>query len=321
MPQPSISDVHVNRPLTNLSVAFMQAGDAFLASRVFPRVPVDKRSNQYWTYDRTFWYRTDAQKRAPGTESAGGAYALAQGSYSADRISIHKDIDDPTRENADEALNLDREATEYVTAQIILKQEVDWAAKYFKTGVWTGAPTIAVKWDDSASTPIEDINTESRGVESLTGYYPNTIVFGRKTFDRLRQHPDLIDRIKYSAGPGNPAIVNEQTMAQLFGMERVLVAKAVQNTAAEGAPGSYSYVVDQKSAFLCYSAPNPGLMTPTAGYTFTWSGAVGANNGYGIRIKRFRMEWRESDRVECETWYDQKVVAADLGSFFNSVVS
>ncbi|HSE44677.1 MAG TPA: major capsid protein [Gemmatimonadales bacterium] len=321
MPQPSISDVHVNRPLTNLSVAFMQRADAFLAATVFPRVPVDKRSNLYFTYDRTFWFRSDAQRRAPGTESAGGAYGITTASYSADRWAFHKDIDDPTRENADEALNLDREATEYVAAQLMLRQEIDWAAKYFKTGVWTGAPTVATKWDDAASTPIEDINGQSRAIESITGYYPNSLVLGRKTFDNLRQHPDLIDRIKYSAGPGNPAIVNEQTMAQLFGVERVMVAKAVQNTAAEGVPGSYSYVVDQKSALLVYTAGSPGLMTPTAGYTFTWSGAPGANNGFGVRIKRFRMEWRESDRVEGEFWYDQKVVAADLGSFFNGVVS
>jgi hypothetical protein len=71
MPQPTLSDVHVDGPLTNLSVRFSQSSDMFLANRVFPTVRVQHRSDLYYTYDRSFWFRTDAQKRAPATESAG----------------------------------------------------------------------------------------------------------------------------------------------------------------------------------------------------------------------------------------------------------
>ena len=42
---PSRGDVHVNRPLTNISIAFLQTQEAFVADRVFPNIPVTKQSD------------------------------------------------------------------------------------------------------------------------------------------------------------------------------------------------------------------------------------------------------------------------------------
>jgi len=51
MPQPTLGDVHVNRPLTNISVAYSQeaAGVEFVAGRAFPAIPVENKSDLYWT--------------------------------------------------------------------------------------------------------------------------------------------------------------------------------------------------------------------------------------------------------------------------------
>ena len=61
-------------------------------------------------------------------------------------------------------------------------------------------------------------------------------------------------------------------------------------------------------------------MTPSAGYTFSWVGHMGAGNEGG-RIKQFRMEHLAADRVEIEMAWATKVVAADLGFFFGSIVA
>src|SRR4051812_28241543 len=99
MPQPVKSDVHVDSILTNISVGFMQSADGFVADKVFPVVGVQKQSNKYFTYDRSFWYRSEMEKRAPGTESAGGGWGLTTASYSADVWALHKDIDAQTEAN------------------------------------------------------------------------------------------------------------------------------------------------------------------------------------------------------------------------------
>jgi len=59
---------------------------------------------------------------------------------------------------------------------------------------------------------------------------------------------------------------------------------------------------------------------PSGGYTFSWNGFAGAGP-QGQRIKRFRMEHLESDRIEAQMAYDQKLVGADLGCYFATIVA
>ncbi|MGH2352478.1 MAG: major capsid protein, partial [Chloroflexota bacterium] len=113
--------------------------------------------------------------------------------------------------------------------------------------------------------------------------------------------------------------ITQQLLAAAFEVDRVLVPEAIQNTAAEGLPGAYSHIFG-KHMLLAYSNPNPSPLTPSAGYTFTWTGYMGAQEN-GLRIKRFRIEPIASDRVEGEFSFAPKVVAADLGRFYSAAVA
>lgn len=118
--QPTRGDVHVDRPLTNISVAFMQGAENFIADRVFPVIPVAKQSDRYFTYDRGMFNRDEMQLRAPGSESAGASYTLSTDSYNADVWALHKDVADQVRANADTPLQLDREATEFLDRKSVV---------------------------------------------------------------------------------------------------------------------------------------------------------------------------------------------------------
>jgi hypothetical protein len=71
---------------------------------------------------------------------------------------------------------------------------------------------------------------------------------------------------------------------------------------------------------LVYAAPRPSLLHPTGGYTFSWTGYLGAGPE-GNRISRFRMEHLKSDRVEIEQAFDQKLVSSVMGAFFSGAVT
>ena len=325
--QPGLSDVHVDRPLTNVSVAFIQSAEGFVADRVFPRVPVSKKTDKYFRYDRSYFARDEMQQRAPGTESAGMTYKLDTDSYSCDLWALHVNVSDQQRANADNPLQPDREATELLTQQALIRRERSWAAAFFTTSVWTnqltgvaGAPGGGQfqQWDQSASTPIEDIRTAKRSVHQSTGFRPNKLVIGRAVYDKLLDHPDLVGRVDRGQTTG-AAMVMRQTLAALFELDEVLVMDGIENTAKEGASASYSFI-GGKHALLVYAPPAPSLMIPSAGYTFVWSGLLGAG-ALGSRIKRFRMEHLASDRIEIENAFDQKLVSADLGAFFSGAVA
>ena len=329
MPQPTVSDVHVNTPLTNISIAFIQSAGNFVADKVFPNIPVAKQSDRYYTYDRGMFNRNEMKDRAPGTESAGVSYDVdSTPTYYAPVKAIHHDVPDERRANADSVLQVDREATLLVTTKAMIKREKDWTSKYFTTSKWTtditgvsGTPGAgeAKQWNDAASTPIEDVRAGKTVVLKSTGFEPNKLTINQDVWDALIDHPDIVDRVKYGQTPGGPARVTLQAVAALMELDEIIVMKAIENTAKEGATNVHAFIGGKK-ALLCYATPTPGLMIPSAGYTFSWTGFMGAT-ATGHRIKKFRRTELNSDRVELDMAYDQKLVSADLGYFFTTIVA
>lgn len=143
----------------------------------------------------------------------------------------------------------------------------------------------------------------------------NTLVLGYETFRQLKNHPDLVDRIKYTSSQ----TITEDMLARMFDLDRVLVAKAVKATNNEGATGAYGFAYG-KGALLAHVASAPGLLTPSAGYTFSWTGVSGGI-GSTIGVSSFRMESLKAERVEAEMAFDNKVIGSDLGYFWTTIVA
>jgi len=333
MPNPAQSDLHVNVPLTNVSVAYAQSADLFIATKVFPKVPVQKQSDLFWKYSKSDFRRTDVERRAPSTESAGTGWNVTTDTYFTHVYAVHKDIDDQVRSNADSTFSLDKEATNFITQQLLLKRDIDWAARYFVPGVWgtnlTGVasgPTSNqfVQFDNASSDPIKMFaDLQTNFMQQNAGRKANTLVLGAYVINALKNHPDILDRIKYT----QKGVVTEDLIASLLGVDRILVSYATKTAVERGldaqtqdAAATYSFIADSKSALLVHTPSSPGLMTPAAGYTFTWSGYLGGN-AQGVRVKRFRMEHIASDRIEAEATYDMRVIGSDLGVFMSAVVA
>ena len=325
MPQPTSSQVHVDAILTNISVAYLQRAENFIADKVFPVVPVDKQSDKYFVYSKNDWLRDEARVRTDGTESVGSGYNITTDTYYADVYAIHKDIGDQTRANADAPINVDREAAEFVTHRLLTRREIQFVNDFMTTGKWgndvTGvaaSPTTGqtIRWSDyTNSDPIEDIEEGKASILSTTGFEANTLVLGYDVFRQLKNHPDLVDRIKYTSSQ----TITEDMLARMFDIERVLVSKSVKATNAEGATAAYSFTTG-KTALLAHVAPSPGILTPSAGYTFSWTG-VSQGMGLTIGTSSFRLDSLRATRVEAELAFDNKVVASDLGYFWNTIVA
>lgn len=319
MPQPTQSEVHVDAILTNISVAYIQKASNFIAQKVFPVVPVDKQSDKYFIYNKSDWFRDEAELRADATESAGSGYTLSTDNYYSQVYAFHKDIGDQVRQNTDTPLDPDRDATQFATQRMMVRQEVQWVSDYFKTGVWAtdvvGGVNF-VQWSDYAgSDPFEDIETAKEVILATTGFEPNTLVLGYHVFRKLKNHPDFVDRIKYTSSD----VVTTGIMAKYFEIDRILVAKAIVNTAHEGQTGVYGFT-HGANAWLGYVNPNPSILQPSAGYVFTWKG-VSDGLGTNIGITRFRMQHLRADRIEAQIAWVNKIVAKDLGYFFSNAAA
>lgn len=314
MASPSQTDVHTDAMLTNISVAYMQDQSVFMAGKVFPQVSVAKQSDSYYKYTKEDWFKDEAERRADSAPSAGSGYRLGSDSYACEVYAFHKDVGYRVRQNADAQINVDADAVRFVTQRMLLRQEIKWVSDFFGTGVWgtdyTGG-THFTQWDDYLdSDPVDDVMNAKETILKNTGYEPNTMVLGYKVMRKLREHPDVRDRYKYTT-PGNitPAMV-----AAVLELDNVYVAKAVKSTNNIGATVAMDFT-HGNHALLCYVNPTPGLLVPSAGYIFTWAGVSGGL-GQSIGISRFYMQEIKADRFEAEAAWDNKVVASDLGFFF-----
>lgn len=315
MAQPTANDKHVDAVLTDISVQYMQEADAFIAGEVFPEVTVEKQSDFYYIYDKEDWFRDEVERLAPNSESAGSGYNVSTDTYRADVYAFHKDIDIFEEGNEDEVFNAREDATEFVSQRFLLKQEIQWASDYFTTNVWdtdvTG-DTDFTYWDDDVnSDPVEDVEDGRRQILTTTGFMPNTMVLGWDVFRHLKNHPDIRERLD-----GDQA--NADQLANIFELDRVLVARAIENSAQEGGSASFGFV-HGKNALLAHVPDTARKRRPSAGYRFVWTGVSGL--GTEVAIQDFEMEERHSTRIEGIKAWTNEQVSTDLGYFFESAVS
>lgn len=321
---PTAGDVHVNRPLTNFSQKYLQDSTSFVALQAFPNIPVAKQSDLYYVFDRDDFFRDDAEERADGAESAGGGFSLSTDPYFCRVFAYHKDVTDRQRANADDQVQLDQSAAQFVSQKLLIRREVMFATKFIGTGIWTtdvvgdanpGAGKF-VKWSASASDPIADVRTGKRVVQGLTGFRPNKMVIGREAFDTLTDNDAILSRITGGANNNLPAQVMKALIAQLLELEAIYVMDGIRTTSAKGAAAAARSFIGGDNALLYYAPNSAALNEPTAGAQFSWSGLLG-NTPNGMRTKKFRMEANEADRVEGQMAFDYRKTSADLGYFFS----
>lgn len=334
------SEVHIDQVLTNMTIAHMQGAENFIASRVFPNVSVDKQSDKYYVWDRDFFNRiNEIEKAAPGTESPEISLSVSTDSYYVDLFHLGASFSDQQLANEDVALNTRSMAAATLANKFMLKKERDFITNYFATGVWTTEYTgvgnadndtdaEVTQWDDyTNSTPIVDVRTAKRAMflasSGVSSFNDIVMVMTRDVFDTLLDHPDILARLNTGVTPTNPALVDQQRLAQILGVSEILIFDAIQNTAKEGQTKSESFVATKKAAL--YARPQaPGLETASAGYTFTWN-SLPNNSGLGTNILSYQNDYlamkKVAEKIEIYAGYDMKVTSADLGVFFNTVLS
>lgn len=330
MSQPTPGDVFVSTPLTNISINYVADQSAAIADKMFPAVPTAIQAGIVWEWDLGYLLRNGVKPRAPNSESAGIGNKLNPKTYACVVEAIHHDIPDQRRANETSPIASDREATIQVTQQLWQKREITLKSKAFKTGLWTGMTDQAgvsgapaanqfKQFDQTSSDPVATVRSQCKTIQLATGIRPNSMAMGQDVWEALMTNAAILDRLKFFGTPGNPTVVTMEAVAALFGLKQILVSAVVQATSNEGATLTTGFIIG-KEYVLFYVPDSPGIDTPSAGYTFTWTGYLGATQA-GSRMKKFRMEHLGSDRVEGEQAYDQNPMATALGGYASSVVA
>lgn len=310
MAGPTKSSVHIDTAMSNISIAYRN--ENYIAEQIFPNVPVQHQSDKYFVFDKASWFRNEAGPRAPGTRGPQVEYTLSSSVYACKPVSATKVVPDEMVDNADAPLQPRRDATEFATDKVLLYLEVDVASNVFGDSLWSasgerGTSSGSLYWSNDASDPIGDVEKAREELVSAIGREPNAMVIGRQVWTSLANHPDLLDRVKYT----ERGVLTPQAVQAMFQIPRMLIGNAIYTTSAEGTSATYSWIWG-KYAWIGWVPPNAGLMVPAAGYVLSWKNRV---------VERFRREEEKSDAVRCEMNYDVVRTCPDAGFIYKTVVA
>lgn len=314
MARPTINNVQLNEPvLTNLLLGYMQSDDRFVAMRAFPAVPVEKDSGVYPIFTKKYWFVDGLQHRAPGDTFQRGGYALETAAYETRQFALEHKIPDEVRANSQVPMDLEQAGLRWLAQQSLIRKEKAFAAAAFGAGAWgttvTGGSNFT-KWSDySGSDPVNDVRTARRKISQTTGSSANTLVCGEIVYDKLINHPDIIDRLKYVERATEDNV--RASLAAIFGIGNILVSLAIENTANVAQTEVMTPIIDDDALLLRVDS-GATMFTPTGGKTFTWAGG----GGEGAIARTYYEEQTNSDILQHKEQWDMNVTAADVGYEF-----
>lgn len=334
----SYRDVHVNRPLTNFSIALWQDPSTYVAPRFFSSMPVNNASDTFTVYPKGYFNRVFDSKRDEEGVANSIQYKTKEDNYSVDDKALRIFISDKKRANADAQRNLDLEGTTVVTNALMLGEEKDFSDKFLATGKWTtdvegaASPSGAqiLSWKDDSADPVQNVLDQNLAMIELSGgRKPNKGLMTIDVYYTVREHPSVLDRVKYGNSNEKPSQVSLAALAQLFELDEIMIMQSVMNIAADGvedpttgeAPATYQFLASGKF-LLAHVAPSAGLLTATSAQNFIWNQYISLGLNSGPAVRRYRpQDGKKGEYIEGELAIDRKIVAADLGCLMHSLLA
>lgn len=306
MPRPS--QVHQNKALENISIAYMPQG--LVAMDVSPAVPVMHESDIYYVYSKDN-LRTLSDTWGDGDVPNRSAWNLSTSTYTLVRHGLRDLVTDRMKANADVAVKPDVDVTEGLTGQIRLRMDVDLFSLINTLTNWANRTSLSStqRWsaNTTLSNPITFVDSATTSIRRRSGLKANTVVLSDSTFKAAKEHTSITDRVKYTSMQS----VTPDLLATLFNVEKVLVSGAVRNTGDDGMTDTLSDVATD-TAFVGYIERNPGLKKPSAFYTFMKEGATRP-----YKVRKYRDDEREGDWIEVSSHYQIKTISSDCAYIIN----
>lgn len=137
--------------------------------------------------------------------------------------------------NVEDPFDAEKDETDGVTTVLWLEKEKMLADTLTSTAIITQNTTLvgAAQFNNyTTSDPVGVITTAINTIVDATGEEPNLIIMDIKVRNRLKFHPMLVDALGYKYQ--KPGGLTDQEIAQAFGIERLLIARARYESAAEG---------------------------------------------------------------------------------------
>ena len=245
--------------------------------------------------------------RAPGAGYSRGTYTFEQASYTTQEFGAEEPVGDRERQIYAYSFDLERVAAERAVGFVMRQHEQDVADAIMNTATFSNS-AAGVTWGTSAtSTPIANVFAAIKSVRSQSGLEANAVVMDLNLFIDCKNSDEVLDRIKFSGGNADPANVSAEALAEIFGVDKVLVSRASKNTALQGQPATIAGIFDNTKCFVGRLATGLDLRSACVGRTFV------NTNGGSLVLEQYRDEPRRADIIRARMDFDAKVIYSAAG--------
>lgn len=319
--------------LTNMALSYYQNASNYFAKAIFPICPVSLSSDNYYIFDKEDLLRDNWRTKPAYGKVDPSPVSEHTETYACKVDQMIMGIDqirqvDLTRRQGPSVMQPKMQRVKTIAEQANIHQDYVFAEKYFKKGIWTNEYTGVdsssvsgkqfIKFTNANSDPIKFVDMMKTQMHQSTGRMPNRLALGVNVFNALKLHPGILERVKYGGSTANPASVTVNVLAQLFGVEKIVVLNSIMNAADMGAEAKIQYIGDPNAFLLAYATNAPSIDEPSAGYIFSWD-MLG--NGQLLPILNYLGEGgTHAEYIEGLMANDMKKTADDLGMFFADAV-
>lgn len=317
--------------LTNLSMAYFQGMDKYVAKKVFPIVPVQLSSAFYYEFSKGDLARNNVRRKPQMGKVEPAHMGHTEKSYQCFVDQVITGIDeisalDYSRSHAPATIDPKKNKARFIAEQMNIALDVMFAKNFFNEKVWentltgdaTASDTSFIKFDDDNCDPIVLFDELKLRMEEEGRRTPNKLSLGARAFHGLKNNGAVLERVKFGGSTANPASVNERVLAELFGFEEVLVFKSTYNAAAFGEPDDMQFICNPDDALLTYTTNGPAIDEPSAGYIFAWD--MLGNGQYMPTLQWPGENGTHTEFMEGLMAYDMKKTSDCLGIYLDGCV-
>lgn len=264
----NIQNVRVVDPvLTEVAQGFSHT--EHVGKQLFPPVPVTASGGQVLEFGKESFKLYQA-RRAPGAATRRIQFGYLGKPFALVQDSLEGQV--PSEYLRDAAavpeVDLAKRAINGALRALSMTLEYDQAKLATTAGNYDANHKVALtgtdKWSDGSSHPGSDIETGKEAIRQSVGVYPNRLLLSAQAFRALKNHPDILDRIKYTSRDS----ITPEILATLWDLQSVVIGKAV-------AFNDNGTTLDLwgNNAILAYVPEAPaGMEDPSYGYTYTMQG-------------------------------------------------
>ena len=294
MASPTVGDVHVSKPLTNLAIHYQIA--EMVADRVFPKVKVEKEFDKYYTfknYEELIQYHT---LRAAGDPANEMDFTPATETYECEEHALKMPLPKRVIAVADAPTQIEKNTVKKITNALLVGYEYRVAALAQATAQVGTNFAVTTAWNTAAGagTVESDVQLAKRYVAQACGVYPNAILMSRAVAD------SVLNWLKINAFTEFDKWVQiGELPPKLWNLETI-IGEGVYNTQPKGVTASLSAIwSDYVTVF--YKSTAPSLDNLSFGYTMV---------NQDFKVKSWWDDARASTYYECGHIVDEKVTAS-----------